>query len=82
MNLRKLLNAFKDETSISIAEIQRRMGVGYLTAGKYLVELLDKKYEAIKAPNGISDNECHKIRFHFLSFFKKEGWKNKNKKMR
>ena len=44
MNLRKLLNAFKDETYISIAEIQRRMNVGYLTAGKYLVELIDKKY--------------------------------------
>ena len=44
MNLRKLLDAFKDETYISISEIQRRMGVGYLTAGKYLVELIDKKY--------------------------------------
>ena len=44
MNLRKLVNAFKDETYISIAEIQRKMGVGYLTAGKYLVELIDKKY--------------------------------------
>ena len=44
MNLRKLLSVFKDETYISIAEIQKRMGVGYLTAGKYLVELVDKKY--------------------------------------
>lgn len=44
MNLRKLLDAFKDETYISISEIQRRMGVGYLAAGKYLVELIDKKY--------------------------------------
>ena len=42
MNLDKLLTAFKDETYISISEIQRRMGVGYLTAGKYLVELIDK----------------------------------------
>ena len=44
MNLEKLLNTFKDETSISISDIQRKMGVGYITAGKYLAELIDNKY--------------------------------------
>ncbi len=43
MNTEKLLALFKDDKYITISEIQRRMGVGYLTAGKYLCELIDNK---------------------------------------
>ena len=44
MNLKKLLSVFKNDEYISIANIQRKMGVGYITAAKYLVNLIDKKY--------------------------------------
>ena len=44
MNLKKLLSVFKNDEHISIAGIQRKMGVGYITAAKYLVDLIDKKY--------------------------------------
>lgn len=44
MNLRKLLSEFKNDEYISISDIKRRMGVGYISAGKYLVDLIDKKY--------------------------------------
>lgn len=43
MNTEKLLALFKDDKYITISDIQRRMGVGYLTAGKYLCELIDNK---------------------------------------